>query len=151
MSGSGGGCGLEKSLDRLSADGWSCVRSCPAHSLLIFPFLPSSYWVVHESIYSFPVVRDSCPISAVVLQCLLHLKMYSWCIHRERYTPCPTTPLPSCLPPHPPPPPRQIPYYCCFTVIFSPLISVTNCLMLLVLLGRMYTYSELLYLLGLVT
>jgi len=45
----------------------------------------------------------------------------------------------------------KIPYYCCFTVIFSPLISVTNCLMLLVLLCRMYTYSELLYLLGLVT
>ena len=36
-------------------------------------------------------------------------------------------------------------------LFFSPLISVTNCLMLLVLLCRMYTYSELLYLLGLVT
>ena len=45
----------------------------------------------------------------------------------------------------------QIPYYCFFAVIFSPLISVTNCLMLLELLCRVYTYSELLYLLGLIT
>ena len=28
----------------------------------------------------------------------LHLKMYSWCIHGERYTLLPPTPLPSCLP-----------------------------------------------------
>ena len=49
----------------------------PAHSPSLFPSLLSSYRVLPGSIYSFPVVRDSCPISAVVLQCLLHLKMYS--------------------------------------------------------------------------
>ena len=60
-------------------------RSNPAHSLL-FPSLPLSYWVVHGSIYYIPVVRDSCLFSAGVLQDLLHLKMYSWCICGERYS-----------------------------------------------------------------
>ena len=34
--------------------------SDPAHSPLLFSFLPSSYWVLCGSIYSFLVVRDSC-------------------------------------------------------------------------------------------
>ena len=60
----------------------------------VFP--PSSYRVLHGSIYSFPLVRYSCLLSAGVLHALLCLKVYSWCIHGERCTPCPPTPLPSC-------------------------------------------------------
>ena len=60
-------------------------RSNPAHSLH-FPSLPLSYWVVRGSLYSFPEARDSCLVSASVLQGLLHLKMYSWCICGERYS-----------------------------------------------------------------
>ena len=63
----------------------SACRSNPAHSLL-FPSPHLSYWVVCGSIYSFPVARDSCLVSASVLQDLLHLKMYSWCICGERYS-----------------------------------------------------------------
>ena len=43
----------------------------------LFPFLPSSYRVLCESIDSFLVVRDSCQFSAGALGGLLHLKMYS--------------------------------------------------------------------------
>ena len=35
-----------------------------------FPLVPSSYWVLHGSIYSFPLVRYSCPLSAGVLHAL---------------------------------------------------------------------------------
>ena len=55
-------------------------------TLLFFPLLPSSYWILHGSIYSFPVVRYSCPLLACVLQALLCLKVYSWCIRGERCT-----------------------------------------------------------------
>ena len=72
------------------------VQSC---SFFSFLFLPFSYQVLHKSIYSLPVVRDSCQLSAGALQDLLHLKMYSWFIHGERCTPHPHTPLPSCQPP----------------------------------------------------
>ena len=51
---------------------------------------------VGGSIYSFTLVRSSCPLSAGVLRALLCLKVYSWCIHGERCTPCPPTPPPSC-------------------------------------------------------
>ena len=51
-----------------------------------------------SSIYSFPLVRYSCPLSAGVRHALLCLMVYSWCISRERCTPRPPTPLPSCSP-----------------------------------------------------
>ena len=70
-------------------------------TLLSSHLLPSSYWVLSVSTYSFPVVRYSCLLSAGVLHALLCLKVYSWCIHGERCTPCPPTPLPFCsLLPH---------------------------------------------------
>ena len=65
-------------------------------TLLFFPLAPLSYWVLCGSIYSFPLVRYSCPFSAGVLHALLCLKVYSWCICEERCTPCPPTPPPSC-------------------------------------------------------
>ena len=65
-------------------------------SLLFFsPRL--SYQVLRGSMYSFLVIRVSCLLSAGVLQDLLHLKMYSWCIHGERCAPRPPTPVPSWL------------------------------------------------------
>ena len=63
-------------------------------TLQYFPLIPSSYWVLSGSIYSFPLVRYACPLPAGVLHALLCLKAYSWCIHGERCTPCPPTPLP---------------------------------------------------------
>ena len=65
-------------------------------TLLFFPLVPSSYRVLHDSIYSFPLVRYSCLLSTGILHALLCLKVYSWCIHGERCTPRPPTPLPSC-------------------------------------------------------
>ena len=67
-------------------------------TLLCFPLVPSFYWVLHSSIYRFSLVRSCCPLSAGVLHALLCLKVYSWCIHGERCTPCPPTLLPSCSP-----------------------------------------------------
>ena len=69
-------------------------RSSPPNTP-VFPLVPSSYGVFLGSICSFPLGRFSCPLSAVVLHALLHLKLYSWCIHGERCTPCPPTLLPS--------------------------------------------------------
>ena len=65
-------------------------------TLLFFPLVPSSYRVLRGSIYSFPLVSYSCPLSAGVLHALLCLKVCSSCIHGERGTPPPPTP------PHPP-------------------------------------------------
>ena len=65
-------------------------------TLLFLPLVPSSYWVLHGSTYSFPLVRYFCLLSADVLHALLCLKVYSWCIRGERCTPHPPTPLPSC-------------------------------------------------------
>ena len=65
-------------------------------TLLFFPLVPSSSQVLCGSIYSFPLVRYSCPLSAGVLHALLCLKVYSSCIHGERGTPRPPTPPPSC-------------------------------------------------------
>ena len=65
-------------------------------TLLLFPLVPSSYRVLHGSIYSFPLGRCSCLLSAGVLHALLCLKVYSWCIHGERCTPHPPIPPPSC-------------------------------------------------------
>ena len=48
--------------------------------LMIFPPVLSSYWVLRGSIYSFPLVRHSCLLSADVLITCLCLKVYAWCI-----------------------------------------------------------------------
>ena len=66
---------------------WMEVQSC---SLSFFPFLPSSYWTLCGSIYSFPMVRDSCRLSTGFLWDLVHRKMYSWCTCGERCTPMST-------------------------------------------------------------
>jgi len=68
-------------------------RSSPTNTPV---FLPSSYQVLHGSIYSSPLVRYSCPLSAGVMHAFLCLKVYSWCIRGERCTSRPPTPLPSC-------------------------------------------------------
>ena len=65
---------------------------------LFFPLVPSSYWVLCGSIYYFPLVRYASLLSAGVLDALLYLKLYSWCIHWKRCTPHPPTPPPSCSP-----------------------------------------------------
>ena len=64
----------------------------------VFPSSSSSYQVLRGSIYSFQLVRSSCPLPAVVLHALLCLEVYSWCIHGERCTPCPPILPPSCSP-----------------------------------------------------
>ena len=46
-------------------------------TLHFFPLVPSSYRVLHGSVYSFPLVRHSCPLSAGVLHAVLCLKLYS--------------------------------------------------------------------------
>ena len=58
-------------------------------TLLFSPLVPSSYQVLRGSMYSFSLVRHSCPLSAGVLHVVLCLKMYSWCICGERCTPRP--------------------------------------------------------------
>ena len=65
-------------------------------TLLFPPLVPSSYRVLCGSIYPFPLVRYSCPLSAGVLLALLGLKVYSWDNCGERCTPHPPTPPPSC-------------------------------------------------------
>ena len=46
-------------------------------TLLFFPVVPSSYRVLRGSIYSFPLVRYSCPFLVGVLHALLCPKVYS--------------------------------------------------------------------------
>ena len=46
-------------------------------TLLFFTLVPSSYQDLPGSIYSFPLLRYSCPLSAGVFQVLLCLKVYS--------------------------------------------------------------------------
>ena len=70
-------------------------RSSPTNTS-VFPLVPSSYQVLGGFIYSFPLVSYSCLLSAGVLHAHMYLKVYSWCIRRERRTPHPPTPLPSC-------------------------------------------------------
>jgi len=65
-------------------------------TLLFFPLIPSSYWVLRGLIFSFPLVRYSYLLSAGVLHALLCVKVYSWRVHGERCTPCPPIPPPSC-------------------------------------------------------
>ena len=64
--------------------------------LMFFPLVSRFYQVLLDCIYSFPLARYSCLLSAGVLHALLCLKLYSWCICGERCTPCPPTPPPSC-------------------------------------------------------
>ena len=53
-------------------------RAGPALLTLLFsPLFPASYRVLHGSMYSFPLVRYSCPHSAGVLHALLCLRVYS--------------------------------------------------------------------------
>ena len=53
-------------------------RAGPVLLTLVFPpLVPSSYRVFHGSIYSFPLVRSSCQLSAGVLHAHLCLKVYS--------------------------------------------------------------------------
>ena len=95
-------------------------RSSPTNTP-VFPLVSSSYWVLHGSTYSFPVVRYCFLLSADVLQAILCLKVsikayimvyyeaihnmvyhimkvyiHSWCIYGQRCTPCPPTPPPTC-------------------------------------------------------
>ena len=65
-------------------------------TLLFFPIVPLSYWVLCSPIFSFPLVRYSCLLPAGFLHALLCLKVYSWCICGERCIPHPPTPPPSC-------------------------------------------------------
>ena len=60
----------------------TCRRSGPTNTT-VFPLVPSSYWVLRESIHPFLPVRYSCPLSAGVPHTLLCLKVYSW---REMYS-----------------------------------------------------------------
>ena len=54
------------------------LRAGPVLLTLLFsPLVPSSYQVLCDSIYSFPLVRYSCLLSAGVLHALLCLKVYS--------------------------------------------------------------------------
>ena len=64
-------------------------------TLLFLPLVPSSCQVLPRSIYSFPLIRSSCALSAGVRQATLFLKVYFRCIRGERSTPRPPTP-PSC-------------------------------------------------------
>ena len=66
-------------------------------TLLFSPLVPLSYGVSCDSIYSFLLVRYSCPFSAGVLHALLCLKVYSRCICGERCTPHTPIPTPSGL------------------------------------------------------
>ena len=87
------------SLKRFSSDSDNCPdvgirpllqfpyppRAGPVLLTLLFsPRVPSSCRVLHGSIYSFPLARYSCLLSAGVLHALLYLKVCSWCIQVER-------------------------------------------------------------------
>ena len=81
-------------------------------TLLFFPLVPSSYRVLHSSIYYLLLVGYSCLLSASDLHAVLCLKVYSWCIHGERCTtPCPPTPPPSC--------PPLCSIFCCIPIFLS--------------------------------
>ena len=72
------------------------LRAGPVLLLLLFlPQVHLSYWGLHGPIYSFSLVRYSCLLSADVLNALLCLKAYPWCIHEDRCTPYTLNLLPS--------------------------------------------------------
>lgn len=66
-----------------------------SHSLLFLFLLPSSYQVVHGSIYSFPVVRRLASTQLVLCDNFCLLKRYSGA-SMERYIPHSSTSPPSC-------------------------------------------------------
>ena len=71
-------------------------RSSPSNT----PVFPPSFFVLPSFVWFlifFSNVRYSCMLSVGVLRLLLCLKVYSWCIHGERCTPCPHAPPPFCL------------------------------------------------------
>ena len=73
--------------------------SSPTNTPVRPPLLPSSFFILLGFTWfctSFLVVRYSCPLSSGVLQALLCLRVYSWCIYGERCTPRPPTPPPPC-------------------------------------------------------
>ena len=85
--------------DQTSASVPHQPRSSPVLlTLLFFLLVPSSYRVLHVSIYFFPRFKYSRLLSAGVLHAFLCLKVYSWCIHEERFTPRPPTPPSSSTP-----------------------------------------------------
>ena len=89
------------SLKCFSSDSDRCPDDVGSGRLLQFPCLQragpvlltllfSPQFLVLLSfvcVYSFPLVWDSCPLSAGVLHALLCLKVYSSCIRGERCTP----------------------------------------------------------------
>ena len=54
--------------------------------LLFFPLVPLSYWVLCGSMYSFPLLRSSCPLSAGVLHALLSEGVFLMYLWREMYS-----------------------------------------------------------------
>ena len=62
-------------------------RSSPTNTP-VFLLVPSSCWVLCGSIYSFPLVRYSCPFSAAVLHACLWLQVYLFLTYpwREMYS-----------------------------------------------------------------
>lgn len=73
---------------------WVQVQSC-----LLFSFSPPSFILLSFAwIYiSFLVVRGSCQLLAGLLQDLLYMNLFSWCVHGGGRTPCPPALLLSCL------------------------------------------------------
>ena len=67
-------------------------------SFILWSFMQNSLCRIYGSRYSFPLVRYSCVLWAGVLHALLCLKLYSWCVCGERYTPHPPSPPPSFSP-----------------------------------------------------
>ena len=90
---------LSQCVDLTPASVPSPSRGKSSPTLLFFTLLPLYYRVLHGFKYSFLVVRYSCPFLAGVLQDLLCLEVYSWCIHGERCTPSPPTLPPSWISP----------------------------------------------------
>ena len=76
--------------------GWVLWWSRVLESLLPLQRLRAWSQVLRGSLYSFPLGRCSCPLSAAVLHALLCLKVCSWCICGERCSPRPSAPPPSC-------------------------------------------------------
>ena len=63
------------------------LRAGPVLWTCLFPFLvPSSYWVLHGSIYSCPLVRYSCPLWTCVLHALVSEGIFLMYLWREMYS-----------------------------------------------------------------
>ena len=63
--------------------------------LLTLLFFPPSFFGLLSFVWFYIFFWYTCLLSAGVLQALLCLKVYSWCIHGEICIPCPPIPLPS--------------------------------------------------------